>query len=116
MVLFGIEFSAAEAVLLGIGVLLVLLMIALLRRSSSRVEQAESAPVPAAASTVPAAAPQQAEEEELIAVITAAAAAAMGKEAKQVRVTSYREVAKRQYAGRSAWSRAGRAQQVNRYI
>ena len=106
MVLFGIEFSPAEAVLLGIGVLLVLMMVALLRKSAPRAERAAQ----------PTTAPQQAEEEELIAVITAAAAAAMGKEAKQVRVTSYREVQSRQYAGRSVWSRAGREQQVNRYI
>ena len=110
MVLFGIEFSPAEAVLLGIGVLLVLMMVALLRKSAPRAERAaQPQEVPAAKPTT---APQQAEEEELIAVI----AAAMGKEAKQVRVTSYREVQRRQYAGRSVWSRAGREQQVNRYI
>lgn len=114
MVLFGIEFSPAEAVLLGIGVLLVLMMVALLRKGAPCAERAaQPKEAPAAKPTT---APQQAEEEELIAVITAAAAAAMGKEAKQVRVTSYREVQSRQYAGRSVWSRAGREQQVNRYI
>ena len=40
MVLFGIEFSPAEAVLLGIGVLLVLMMVALLRKSAPRAERA----------------------------------------------------------------------------
>ena len=99
---------------MGIGVLLVLMMVALLRKSAPRAERAtQPKEAPAAKPTT---APQQAEEEELIAVITAAAAAAMGKEAKQVRVTSYREVQRRQYAGRSVWSRAGREQQVNRYI
>lgn len=114
MVLFGIEFSPAEAVLLGIGILLILMMAALLRKGAPRAEQAAQPQEAPAAK--PAVAPQQAEEEELIAVITAAAAAAMGKQAEQIHVTSCREVQRRQYAGRSAWSRAGRAQQVNRYI
>ena len=53
---------------------------------------------------------------ELIAVITAAVAAAMGKEVREIKVASCREIKKREYAGRSAWSRAGRAEQLNRYI
>ena len=64
MVLFGIEFSPAEAVLLGIGVLLVLMMVALLRKGAPRAERAaQPQEAPAAKPTT---APQQAEEEELI--------------------------------------------------
>lgn len=123
MILFGIEFSVAQLVLLAANGLLILLCIAILRKLGNQMpKEAAQAPAAAPAAKQQASAAAQ-EEEELIAVITAAVAAMMGKDAKDVKVTSYQEIKSgkatantRVYAGRSAWSKAGRAAQINRYI
>ncbi len=58
----------------------------------------------------------QYEDDELIAVITAAVAATMGKGTQEIKITACKEIPRREYTGRSAWSRAGRNEQLNRYI
>ena len=118
MTLFGIEFSAAQAILLAAEVLILLLCIVILTKLARRMpvkKNVEQAATPAVAEAKGKAA-QDPEEGELIAVITAAVAAAMGKDVKEIKVASCQEIRKREYTGRSAWSRAGRAEQLNRYI
>ena len=114
MTLFGIEFSAAQAILLAAEVLILLLCIVILTKLARRMpvkENVEQAATPAVAEAKVKAA-QDPEEGELIAAV----AAAMGKDVKEIKVASCQEIRKREYAGRSAWSRAGRAEQLNRYI
>lgn len=120
MVLFGIEFSAAQTALLAGVALILLLCIVILKKlaglSPAGERQVEQETAAAASPAQSAMQKSDAEEGELIAVITAAVACAMGKDVKEVKVASLRELPKREYAGRSPWSRAGRAEQLNRYI
>lgn len=107
MTIFGIQFTTAEFVILCGIALVVLLAWAILAKMPKKKEE-EGAQMPnEARAAVPAS-----EEEELVAVLAAAIAASTGMETNSFRITSYQQVGRRR--GRSAWSKAGRREQMSK--
>ena len=102
MNIFGIQFTAAEFVILCGVALIVLLAWAILAKMPRKKEE-ETAPVNSRASG--------SDEEELVAVLAAAVAASTGMDQSSFRIASYQQVGGRR--GRSAWSRAGRREQMS---
>ena len=105
MNIFGIEFTAAEFVLLCGIALLVLLAWAILAKMPRKKQEEERETAPAVDKV------SGSEEEELVAVLAAAIAASTGMEQSSFRIASYQQVGGRR--GRSAWSRAGRREQMS---
>lgn len=85
------------------------------KKDALREEKAAKEPVPATKAeaidelTPKTVAVQPADDAELVAVLAAAAAAVMGTPVSNVRIASYRRTQ------RSAWSRAGRREQLSSY-
>ncbi len=111
MNLFGLYFSPAESVLLFLFLLVVLLCILILKKLSVLKTEEEVLPVRQA---VPAVSAKGEVEGEIVAVLTAAVAMMMGKDAKDIRLSSVRRVQGK--TGRSAWAQAGRMEQLIKYI
>ena len=104
MNIFGIQFTAAEFVILcGIALLVLLAWAILAKMPRKKREQEETAPVSSRVSG--------SDEEELVAVLAAAVAASTGMDQSSFRIASYQQVGGRR--GRSAWSRAGRREQMS---
>lgn len=106
MNIFGIQFTAAEFVILCGIALLVLLAWAILAKMPKK-QEAEEKEVTAPKNGTASAS----EEEELVAVLAAAIAASTGMEPGSFRIASYQQAGGRR--GRSAWSKAGRREQMS---
>ena len=104
MTIFGIQFTAAEFVILcGVAMIVLLAWAILAKMPRKKQEEEETAPVSGRASG--------SDEEELVAVLAAAVAASTGMDQSSFRIASYQQVGGRR--GRSAWSRAGRREQMS---
>ena len=105
MNIFGIQFTEAECVFLCGIALLVLLAWAILAKMPRKKREQERETAPAVSKV------SGSEEEELVAVLAAAIAASTGMDQSSFRIASYQQVGGRR--GRSAWSRAGRREQMS---
>ena len=104
MSIFGIQFTAAEFVILcGVALIVLLAWAILAKMPRKKQEEEETAPVSGRASG--------SDEEELVAVLAAAVAASTGMDQSSFRIASYQQGGGRR--GRSAWSRAGRREQMS---
>ncbi len=107
--LFGLQFTPVELVITCGVVLAVLLALVILAKMPKKDANAQEQPyknMPQAAAAAPSG------DEELVAVLAAAVAASTGMAADTFRIESYRQVDVAR--ARSAWSRAGRREQMNR--
>lgn len=105
MQLLGIDFSAAELVLLAVLAIVVLCLLVVLRRLRPfKGKSVQEDPI--AKQTASGAL----DDTELVAVLTAAAAAYMGTE--NIKITSYTQTQNK--AERPRWAKAGRTEQFSR--
>ncbi len=108
--LLGLRFTSVELIITcGLAIAIVLALVILAKLPKKRVAE----PRAFEAASVPVAPAGSADEDEaLIAVLAAAVAAATGMQPDAFHITSYRPVEGRRQ--RSAWSKAGRIEQMSR--
>lgn len=106
MNIFGIDFTAAELVLLILLLGVIICLFVVLGRLRPAQRQSEESWEDVGAPVA------SAEDVELVAVLTAAAAAYMGVEPANIQLQSYQPVENK--LRRSRWSQAGRTEQFSR--
>ena len=113
IILFGLQFTAAQLIItLGLIVAILLALVILARLPKKHTDEQQAVSRQNELALAPASLAEEVAQEELVAVLAAAIAAATGMQADSFRISSYQQIGPSR--GRSVWSKAGRREQMSR--